>query len=579
MLATDAHDIRIQDPAPNRTGIEGTSAYKMEFSREMLTPRSRRAPDAAAIDDDPGDDPGMVARRTAVTTATLESTRVEQASERLGLDGRTLPRTRGSDLRDEIEEETSATSLNDDEVQEIVHELLQERNIDAAAEFVFGRSELERLVHLSSDEEYDQLEPEDQAAVVHQILKFELNLSVLGFLSSQSPHGSTPAAQAAFAQGRWAALQELAVEHPTYVWLTTTKARPGGSISRWSRITAARALEPFYIEQAKAAAQHADNDAGRKGGGARESGTRLYLRTGEQASAMAEFPRSSSRERPETAQALELFGKIDSILLLTDEDGMSMRNVQHAVRSHSWLQTQYASWSQTMYEPMKLSGAAESDCVAAFFKHIQRMFNMPNLYRMSLQQLKQLAQIDVTGGASFVLQWMQARAITMQLADRTGRSQWEFISNQACGDQIMRKMLPDYLRQFLLVAAADDYYRECTKTGFAQIIEDAEGHQTFLSLCETVDQLFAALDATAAGEGEQSTVAFRTPSTPLAVPPRSTRFSPRENEPPARAYAYARAQQQDHVGQHHAGQRSALEREDSPSSTTWDGTGWGTVCT
>ena len=154
----------------------------------MLTPRSRRAPDAAAIDDDPGDDSRVVARRTAVTTATLESTRVEQASERLGLDGRTLPRTRGSDLRDEIEEETSPTSLNDDEVQEIVHELLQERNIDAAAQFVFGRSELERLVHLSSDEEYDQLEPDDQAAVVHQILKFELNLPVLGFLSSQSPH-------------------------------------------------------------------------------------------------------------------------------------------------------------------------------------------------------------------------------------------------------------------------------------------------------------------------------------------------------------------------------------------------------
>ena len=29
--------------------------------------------------------------------------------------------------------------------------------------------------------------------------------------------------------------------------------------------------------------------------------------------------------------------KTDSILLLTDEDGMTMRNVQHAVRSHSWL--------------------------------------------------------------------------------------------------------------------------------------------------------------------------------------------------------------------------------------------------
>ena len=47
---------------------------------------------------------------------------------------------------------------------------------------------------------------------------------------------------------------------------------------------------------------------------------------------MAEFTRSSSRERPNTAAALELFGQIDSVILMTSEEGLTTRNLQHAPR-------------------------------------------------------------------------------------------------------------------------------------------------------------------------------------------------------------------------------------------------------
>ena len=71
------------------------------------------------------------------------------------------------------------------------------------------------------------------------------------------------------------------------------------------------------------------------------------------------------------------------------------------------------------------------------------MFNIPNLYRLSLEQLKGAKQTELVAGARYVLQSMQTRMVTMQLANRMGRSQWEFVSQQACGDQLIRQMLPE----------------------------------------------------------------------------------------------------------------------------------------
>ena len=70
---------------------------------------------------------------------------------------------------------------------------------------------------------------------------------------------------------------------------------------------------------------------------------------------MAEFSRSSSRERPNTAAALELFGQIDSVILMTSEEGLTMRNIQHAPRFNAWLTQQCSQWTSTMLLALKAS--------------------------------------------------------------------------------------------------------------------------------------------------------------------------------------------------------------------------------
>ena len=83
----------------------------------------------------------------------------------------------------------------------------------------------------------------------------------------------------------------------------------------------------------------------------------------------------------------------------------------------------------------------------------------------------------------------------------------------------MRQMLPEYLRQFLLVAAADEYFRECTRTGFPFIMEDMPGHKTFLTSSETTDSVFAALDASTVGKETFPAAPFKKPSEYLQRPP------------------------------------------------------------
>ena len=210
---------------------------------------------------------------------------------------------------------------------------------------------------------------------------------------------------------------------------------------------------------------------------------------------------------------------VDIGILMTAEEGLTMRNLQHASRFNAWLSQQCSQWTNTMLPALRQNGCPEHECLHCFFTHVQKMFNMPNLYRLSLEQLKGAKQTELVAGASYVLQFMQARVVTMQLADRTGRSQWEFVSQQACGDQLMRQMLPEYLRQFLLVAAADEYFRECTRTGFPFIMEDVPGHKTFLTLSETTDSVFAALDASTVGKESLPATVFKKPPEFLQRPP------------------------------------------------------------
>ena len=90
---------------------------------------------------------------------------------------------------------------------------------------------------------------------------------------------------------------------------------------------------------------------------------------------------------------------------------------------------------------------------------------------------------------------MQTRITTIQLAHHTGRTQWEFATEQACGDQLLRGMMPEYLKQLLLVAASDPLYRDCPKQGFPCIVDPVGDEKTMLSLCETTDGIFSDLSS------------------------------------------------------------------------------------
>ena len=284
-----------------------------------------------------------------------------------------------------------------------------------------------------------------------------------------------------------ARLQPKLEENLTWCRLLTAE-RPMGKIRRWARPAALAEFES--LRQQRLA--HSAREVGRVGTQPTSAG-RMYLRTGDQAPAVANFPRSSRVQSPSTEESLVLLTQFDTTRLLTGEDGLTLRNMAHAAMPNAWLSLQYSSWTCTMLQPLRNAGKSEAECVEAFFMHVQKMFNLPNLFRLSLTQLKTLKQEDLIAGAAFLLRFMQTRITTMQLAHHTGRTQWEFATEQACGDQLLRGMMPEYLKQLLLVAASDPLYRDCPKQGFPCIVDPVGDEKTMLSLCETTDGIFSNL--------------------------------------------------------------------------------------
>ena len=480
----------------------------MERLTGFMTPRNRQATVALA---DEGDDDRLVNERGAITEAvaprgTAGGPPEHGEGKEDDLEGA------GAALGREIREEEAPTSLSDEEAALIAFEMLPSDVQDASWQYITGKHTLEKLIDVVNLEQYEGLTMEEQEGLVHGVFRVEIHMAVLEILSDSFGAAAVDYQQTV-AQEQLAALRSLVNKNPTWCWVTTETGRPPCRIRRWTKPMATKCLAEFR-STSKAAME--SRQAARRGDDKPRS---LYLRTGEQASAMAEFIRSSSRDRPSTATALELFGQIDSVILMTAEEGLTMRNLQHASRFNAWLSQQCSQWTNTMLPALRQNGCPEHECVHCFFTHVQKMFNMPNLYRLSLEQLKGVKQTELVAGASYVLQFMQARVVTMQLADRTGRSQWEFVSQQACGDQLMRQMLPEYLRQFLLVAAADEYFRECTRTGFPFIMEDVPGHKTLLTLSETTDSVFAALDASTVGKESLPATVFKKPPEFLQRPP------------------------------------------------------------
>ena len=90
-----------------------------------------------------------------------------------------------------------------------------------------------------------------------------------------------------------------------------------------------------------------------------------------------------------------------------------MHNLQHASRFNAWLMQQCSQWTNTMLPALRANDCPEHECVYAFFAHAHKMFNMPNLYRLSLEQLKGAKQTELVAGASYVLEFMQAHVVTI----------------------------------------------------------------------------------------------------------------------------------------------------------------------
>ena len=157
---------------------------------------------------------------------------------------------------------------------------------------------------------YEGLTMEEQEGLVRGAFRVETHMAILEILS-----GSFGAAavdyQQTVAQEQLAALRLLVNKNPTWCWVTTEMGRPPCRIRRWTKPMATKCLAEFCSTSKAAAESRESRLALRRGDDKPRS---LYLRTGEQASAMAEFIRSSSRERPNTAAALERFGQIDSVI-------------------------------------------------------------------------------------------------------------------------------------------------------------------------------------------------------------------------------------------------------------------------
>ena len=390
--------------------------------RSVFTPRGRAGPQGAEQDGDAGDDQRMGQRRaTTAADASTGANTVAGTGNHPAAGGGTR-----TDLLEEVEA-ADLTSLGDDEVKQMTRLVAPDETQDATWQAVSAQQELTRLPELESTEDYEELEPDEALELARRVLKIELHLVCLEVLEIQISAAVSPAEK--YARECLARLRGRLEEDPVWCRLLTAE-RPMGKIRRWARLAARSEFDGLLqSRRANEPAQASGVNAAR----AEQGGSRFYLRSGEQAPAVANFPRTSNIRTPTTEEALVLLAQFDTTRLLTGEDGLTLRNVQHAAVPNAWLASQYSSWTRTLLPPLQAAGKTEAECVLAFFEHVQKMFNVPNLFRLSLTQLKAIQQDDLIAGSAFVLRFMQARITTMQLAQFAGRTQWEFSTEQACG--------------------------------------------------------------------------------------------------------------------------------------------------
>ena len=203
---------------------------------------------------------------------------------------------------------------------------------------------------------------------------------------------------------------------------------------------------------------------------------------------MSPFPVNNKPEKPGLEQALLLYHTIEKSKTMTPTEGKTLRNLEHAVPTHAWLALQYASRVLTKLKRLRASGVSGTDTIGYFYLHIQKLFNMSRLYRLSLENLKKVAQTELSGGSSFCLNFMHEREVTLQLAEICQRSSWDFDTPQSYGEQLLKQMLPSYKNRFLHIAARDDEWRVGVRSGFDSILETYEHQKCMYELFEIVDE-------------------------------------------------------------------------------------------
>ena len=100
---------------------------------------------------------------------------------------------------------------------------------------------------------------------------------------------------------------------------------------------------------------------------------------------------------------------------------------------HAWLALQYSSWVLTNLKRLRLSGLSDIDAIDHFYVHIQQLFNMNRLYRLSLEKLKKVAQTELSGGSSFCLNFMHERYCLVFSAIATPATPRTPAGGRACG--------------------------------------------------------------------------------------------------------------------------------------------------
>ena len=243
----------------------------MERITGFMTPRNRQATVALA---DEGGDGRLVNERGAITEAVAGRPPGHGEGKECDLEGA------GAALGREIRQEEAPTSLPDEEAALIAFEMLPSDVQDASWKYITGKYTLEKLIAVVNLEQYEGLTMEEQGGLVHGVFRVEVHMAVLEILP-----GSFGAAavdyQQTVAQEQLAALRSLVNKNPAWCWVTTETGRPPCRIRRWTKPMATKCLAEF---RSTSKAAMASRQAARRGDDKPRS---LYLRTGEQASAIA----------------------------------------------------------------------------------------------------------------------------------------------------------------------------------------------------------------------------------------------------------------------------------------------------